>query len=78
MEKLLNVITECYIDTNLIEFLLKNAKVNHQHCCNNVIKALNNKKNEFTIGIIDDDKRAVAYIKYCEKIYSTNIIEYLL
>jgi hypothetical protein len=71
MKKLSNVIPECFIDTNLIEFLL-NAKVNHQHCCNNVIKALNNKKDEFAIGIIDKDKRAVAYIKDCEKIREIN------
>lgn len=75
MEKLFNVIPECYIDTNLIEFLL-NAKVNHQHCCNNVIKALNNKKDEFAIGIIDNDKRAVAYIKDCEKIRETKRLKF--
>ena len=76
MEKLFNVIPECYIDTNLIEFLL-NAKVNHQHSCNNVIKALNNKKEEFAIGIIDNDKRAVAYIKDCEKIRETKRLIFL-
>lgn len=70
MEKLFNVIPECFIDTNLIEFLL-NAKVNHQHCCNNVIKALNNKKDEFSIGIIDNDKRKVAYINDCKEIIKT-------
>ena len=75
MEKLFNVIPECFIDTNLIEFLL-NAKVNHQHCCNNVIKALNNKKDEFAIGIIDKDKRAVAYIKDCEKIREINRLNF--
>ena len=30
--KLLYVIPECFVDTNLIEYLL-NAGVNHQHCC---------------------------------------------
>lgn len=70
MEKLFNVIPECYIDTNLIEFLL-NAKVNHQHSCNNVIKALNDKKDEFAIGIIDNDKRKVAYINDCKEIIKT-------
>ena len=70
MEKLFNVIPECFIDTNLIEFLL-NAKVNHQHSCNNVIKALNDKKDEFAIGIIDNDKRKVAYINDCKEIIKT-------
>lgn len=27
---------ECYVDTNLIEYLLA-AKVNHQHCCSKVV-----------------------------------------
>ena len=70
MEKRFNVIPECFIDKHLIEFLIK-AKVNHQHCCNNVIKALNNKKDEFAIGIIDKDKRAVAYINDCKEIIKT-------
>lgn len=75
MKKLSNVIPECFIDTNLIEFLL-NAKVNHQHSCNNVIKELNNKKDEFAIGIIDNDKRAVAYIKDCEKMRETKRLKF--
>lgn len=75
MQKLSNVITECYIDTNLIEFLL-NANVNHQHCCNNVINELNKKKNGFTIGLIDNDKRAVAYIQDCEKIRETKRLKF--
>lgn len=51
-----NVITECYIDTNLVEYLL-NDVVNHQGGCNEVMRTLNNKKNIFAIGVIDDDKR---------------------
>ena len=37
--KLLNVLPECYVDTNLIEYLL-NAGVNHQHCCSKVVGQL--------------------------------------
>ena len=38
--KLLNVLPECYVDTNLIEFLL-DAGVNHQHSCSKVVGQLN-------------------------------------
>lgn len=31
-KKLLDVMPECYVDTNLIEYLL-DAGVNHQHSC---------------------------------------------
>lgn len=34
--KILNVMPECYVDTNLIEYLLDGV-VNHQHCCSKVV-----------------------------------------
>ena len=34
-KKLLDVMPECYVDTNLIEYLL-DAGVNHQHSCSKV------------------------------------------
>ena len=37
--RLLYVIPECYVDTNLIEYLLS-AGVNHQHCCSKVVGQL--------------------------------------
>lgn len=37
--KLLDVMPECYVDTNLIEYLLS-AGVNHQHCCSKVVGQL--------------------------------------
>ena len=66
-----NIIPECYVDTNLIQYLL-NGTVNHQHSCNNVIKVLKGKfKDRFAIGIIDNDKKAVWYLSECEKIVSS-------
>ena len=54
--KLLNVLPECYVDTNLIEYLL-DAGVNHQHCCSKVVGQLNTTfANSFAIGIIDKAK----------------------
>ena len=35
-KKLLDVMPECYVDTNLIEYLL-DAGVNHQHSCSKVV-----------------------------------------
>lgn len=69
--KILDIIPECYVDTNLIEFLL-NAKVNHQHCCSQVVGQLNNKfADKFAIGIIDKDKVELGYIKECNVIANT-------
>lgn len=63
MRKLLNIIPECYVDTNLIEYLT-NAQVNHQHSCTKVVGLLNTRfKDQFSIGIIDKDKVEMGYIK---------------
>lgn len=64
--KLLNVLPECYVDTNLIEYLL-NAGVNHQHCCSKVVGQLKTTfADKFAVGIIDKDKVQLGYIKECE------------
>lgn len=69
--KLLNVMPECYVDTNLIEYLL-NAGVNHQHCCSKVVGQLNTTfKDKFAIGIIDKDKVTMGYINECDVIAAT-------
>lgn len=62
---------ECYVDTNLIEYLL-NAGVNYQHCCSKVVGQLNTTFAErFAVGIIDKDKVELGYIKECEPIAKT-------
>lgn len=63
-------VPECYVDTNLIESLLETDGVNHQMGCNNVAKAMESGvlKESFAVGIIDSDKRKLAYAEYFEEI----------
>jgi len=70
-KKLLNVLPECYVDTNLIEYLL-DAGVNHQHSCSKVIGQLKTTfADGFAIGIIDKDKVELGYISECNVIAKT-------
>ena len=69
--KLLDIMPECYVDTNLIEYLL-DAGVNHQHCCSKVVGQLNTTfSDRFAVGIIDKDKVEMGYLKECEEIAKT-------
>lgn len=69
--KLLHVMPECFVDTNLIEYLL-NAGVNHQHCCSKVVGQLKSTfADKFAIGIIDKDKVQLGYIQECDVIAKT-------
>lgn len=69
--KLLNVLPECYVDTNLIEYLL-DAGVNHQHSCSKVVGQLNTTfADSFAVGIIDKDKVELGYVKECNLIANT-------
>lgn len=69
--KMLDVIPECYVDTNLVEYLL-GAGVNHQHSCSKVVGQLNSTfANRFAVGIIDKDKVELGYIKECSVIART-------
>lgn len=66
-----SVMPECYVDTNLIEYLL-DGRVNHQHSCTKVIGNLKNShKDKFAIGIIDRDKKLSGYLNECDVISST-------
>lgn len=63
-----NVIPECYVDTNLIQYLI-HGTVNHQHSCNNVVGTLKKTfSNRFAVGIIDKDKVEVGYLAECDTI----------
>lgn len=66
--KKLYIIPECYIDTNLIEYLFQSSGVNHQKGCNVVAKKMIEVfNNQFSIGIVDNDKKQHSYIeKECE------------
>lgn len=66
----LNIVPECFIDTNLIETLVPTPKgYNHQKGCNNVAKVMQGKmKEQFALGIVDKDKRQVAYLDEFEEV----------
>ncbi len=55
------IIPECYVDTNLIGYLVK-GEVNHQKGCNHVACAMQKASQQFRVGIIDDDKRKNKYV----------------
>ena len=68
-----HIVPECYIDTNLTEFLLDSHGVNHQKGCNAVAKKMmeSNLKDQFSIGIIDNDKRQHSYVNEFTEIAQT-------
>lgn len=76
MNKALDIIPECYVDTNLVGWLLGKG-VNHQHGCNNVTAVMQNAKlkDAFAIGIVDDDKRKSKYVEDFKMIAVTNHLE---
>ena len=62
----LHIIPECYVDTNLVSTLLGGIGVNHQKCCNNVVALMKGRfKDDFAVGIIDNDKRRPQYLNEC-------------
>lgn len=76
----LDIIPECYIDTNLVETLLnikgcRTEGVNHQKGCNTVVKTMTNSRklqDDFALGIVDADKRQPSYVaKECTPIAQT-------
>lgn len=67
-----NILPECFIDTNLIQYLM-HGTVNHQHSCNKVIGNMKDKLLDcFAIGIIDRDKVEVGYLADCDEVAKTN------
>jgi len=74
-----HIVPECYIDTNLVEFLLASHSVNHQKGCNNVAKMMmeSNLKNQFSIGVIDNDKRQHSYVREFDEIAHSKHISLL-
>ena len=74
-----HILPECYIDTNLIEFLLGSNGVNHQKGCNFVAKQMNESKlkDMFSIGIIDNDKRQPTYVSEFTIVAQSQHIELL-
>lgn len=74
-----HIVPECYIDTNLAEYLLDTHGVNHQKGCNAVAKKMmeSNLKDQFSIGIIDNDKRQHSYVGEFKEIAHTQHITLL-
>jgi hypothetical protein len=74
-----HIVPECYIDTNLAEFLLASHGVNHQKGCNAVAKKMmeSNLKDQFSVGIIDNDKRQHSYVSEFVEIAHTKHISLL-
>jgi len=74
-----HIVPECYIDTNLAESLLDSHGVKHQKGCNAVAKKMmeSNLKDQFSIGIIDNDKRQHSYVSKFEEIAHTQHIALL-
>jgi hypothetical protein len=59
---------ECYLDTNLVEFLLGRANsVNHKKGNSSVAATMNNKRflDNFAVAVIDDDKRKLKELDGC-------------
>lgn len=74
-----HIVPECYIDTNLAEYLLDSHGVNHQKGCNAVAKKMmeSNLKDQFSIGIIDNDKRQHSYVSEFAEIAHTQHVTLL-
>src|SRR5688500_17918097 len=68
----LSIIPECYVDTNLIETLVRPQKgYNHQKGCGTVAKKMQTLfKDRFALGIIDKDKRELAYLREFSEVAS--------
>lgn len=64
------IVPECYIDTMLIEtILLPKKRYNHQHGCSNVANEMEyNLRDEYAIGIVDDDKLKPKYFENFEQV----------
>lgn len=67
-----NILPECYVDTNLIEYLM-HGTVSHQQGCNQVVGTLKRRfSDRFAVGVIDKDKVKVGYLAECELVIETD------
>jgi hypothetical protein len=73
-----DIMPECFIDTTLVGTLL-DAKVSHKHSCNEVAREMQKGqyKDAFAVGIIDNDKRKLAYIEGFDTIGQTDNLTFL-
>lgn len=78
MARILNVVPECYVETNMAKTFLDVIGVNHQDGCGTVAKVMkesNMLKDSFAIGLIDDDKDKSNYSKEFRLIKTLEISE---
>lgn len=69
-------IPECYVDTALVESVLKTDGVNHQKGCFTVSEVMEKKfVDSFAVGVVDYDKRRPAYLNgFVEIASSTHLV----
>jgi hypothetical protein len=74
----LNIIPECYIDTQVASILTQ-AKLNHQMGCSQVANKLSAEfRNAVALGIIDEDKNKGSVHPYLKEFHTQLSIENLL
>lgn len=72
MERENFVIPECYIDTNLVNCLIRKS-ANHQKGCPMVLKVMEERMaDSFAVGVIDKDKREPKAIKSFSLLVNNN------
>lgn len=78
MKKALDIFPECYVDTNLVGYLLGEG-VNHHLSCGQVASAMRKGKNNdrFALGIVDDDKSKSPYVDEFASLAKTDHLELL-
>ena len=72
------IIPECYIDSCLVEVLLQADRdhVNHQKGNGTVASEMKNKfGSEFCVGLIDEDRKSLDYLKEFNPINETNYLK---
>lgn len=69
----MDVVPECYVDTNIVSTLLDYKRVNHQHGCGRVRQKIERLKNSFAVGIVDNDKHEIYKENYNEIAHSDSL-----
>lgn len=69
----MDVVPECYVDTNIVCTLLDCKRVNHQHGCGRVKQTLKKQKDRFAVGIVDNDKHSIYKENYKEIAHSDSL-----
>lgn len=71
--RLINIVPECYVDTNVVQTIMQKGGANHQKSCSMVLSTIKKSyKDKFAVGIIDRDKKndSPFFKEYSEEIAS--------